>query len=95
MVTHSTVSFDQRDQVMRCSACLIAIYVSRAVLCDPDRFIDALEHAEMEHAACGSSSEEKPAHDLKRDLQARSRMEARPGERMRHGATSQLKWGRL
>ncbi len=37
---------------MRCSACFEATHVSRAVISDPDRFIDMLEEAQMEHAGC-------------------------------------------
>ena len=87
MISDSTISFDRKDQVMRCSACFQAVHVSRAVLSDPDRFIDVLEHTQMDHADCKDYTDVRVAMNAHR---AHSRVHSRHGVKVRDGAKSHL-----
>ena len=63
---------------MRCSACFEATHVSRAVISDPDRFIDMLEEAQMEHAGCT---------DYRNERQERRSLSIDGGRQIRKGWT--------
>jgi hypothetical protein len=87
MIVDSTVSFDRRDQVMRCSACFESIHVSRAVLSNPDRFIDVLEDAQIDHADCKSYTEARAVVNARLP---RAGLQVRYALKPRDGAKSHL-----